>query len=203
MRILIAAIMLVLCVPAQAKIHSEYDRHALYSVGSEAVITERAVRKVRTAGLKQIRRKHQRKHRERITDAPAIYAAAQISAPLVDKARALIGQTAAQLGLPQHLWCADFIAKIAPEAARKVSNPRWARDYAELPKTGPKIGAIAVLSRGNGGHIGVISGFDSRGNPIIISGNHGHRVAEAKYPKHRVIAYVNGGSQYAEARAAP
>ncbi len=116
-----------------------------------------------------------------------------ISAPLVEKARAYLGKTAAQLGLPRSLWCADFVAKIAPEVARKVDNPRWARDYAALPKTGPQVGAIAVLSRGRGGHIGIVSGFDSRGNPVIISGNHGHRVAEGTYPKGRVIAYVSGG----------
>jgi hypothetical protein len=47
-----------------------FDRHALYSVGSEAVITERAVRKVRTA--KQIRHKHQQR-----TKAPANQASRQ------------------------------------------------------------------------------------------------------------------------------
>jgi hypothetical protein len=31
----------------------------------------------------------------------------------------------------------------------------------------------------------VISGIDSRGNPIIISGNHGQRVGEAVYPRAR------------------
>jgi len=41
-----------------------------------------------------------------------------------------------------------------------------------------------------GGHVGVVSGFDRSGNPIIISGNHGHRVAEAVYPGRRVYAYV-------------
>lgn len=185
--------MLLLCLVATAAEARTpqiaiFDRHALYSVGSEAVLTERAVRKVRTAGLKQIWRKHQhRKARERMI-APAIV----VSAPLVEKARALIGKTAAQLGLPRSLWCADFIAKIAPEAARKVDNPRWARDYAGLPKTGAQVGAIAVLSRGKGGHIGVVTGFDSRGNPIIISGNHGRRVAESSYPKNRVLAYVSG-----------
>jgi uncharacterized protein (TIGR02594 family) len=178
---------LLLCLIATAA-HSKtrhvepFDRHAIYTIGSEAVLTERAVRKVRTAK----RTKHKKIHKHQI--APASIA----SAPLVEKARALIGRTAAELGLPRSLWCADFIAKIAPEAARKVDNPRWARDYAELPKTSPKVGAIAVLSRGpRAGHIGVVSGFDSRGNPIIISGNHGHRVAEARYPKYRVLAYVS------------
>ena len=55
----------------------------------------------------------------------------------------------------------------------------------------PEVGAIAVLTRGKrGGHVGVVSGVDEQGNPIIISGNHGQRVGEAIYPRSRVIAYV-------------
>ncbi len=42
----------------------------------------------------------------------------------------------------------------------------------------------------NGGHVGVVSGFDSNGNPIIISGNHNKRVGVAVYPRERVYAYV-------------
>lgn len=41
-----------------------FDRHAVVTTGSEAVITERSVRKVKTAGLKQIRRKHQRRYHD-------------------------------------------------------------------------------------------------------------------------------------------
>jgi hypothetical protein len=36
----------------------------------------------------------------------------------------------------------------------------------------------------------VVSGIDPHGNPVIISGNHGHRVGEAVYARARVIAYV-------------
>jgi hypothetical protein len=55
----------------------------------------------------------------------------------------------------------------------------------------PRVGAIAVLSRGNrGGHVGVVSGIDAQGNPIIIFGNHNKRVGEATYPRARVIAFV-------------
>ena len=56
---------------------------------------------------------------------------------------------------------------------------------------GPQVGAIAVMSRGKrGGHVGVVSGIDKRGNPIIISGNHNKKVAEAVYPRERIYAYV-------------
>jgi len=49
------------------------------------------------------------------------------------------------------------------------------------------------MTRGkDGGHVGVVTGFDANGNPIVISGNHNNRVDEAVYPRSRVIAYVSG-----------
>jgi uncharacterized protein (TIGR02594 family) len=68
-----------------------------------------------------------------------------------------------------------------------------ARSFASYGRRvpGPQIGAIAVMSRGKrGGHVGVVSGIDPSGNPIIISGNHNKRVAEAVYPRSRIYAYV-------------
>ena len=60
--------------------------------------------------------------------------------------------------------------------------------------SGPKVGAIAVMNRGrSGGHVGVVSGFDSHGNPLVISGNYTHRVAEAVYSRSRIYAYVAPG----------
>jgi uncharacterized protein (TIGR02594 family) len=88
------------------------------------------------------------------------------------------------------LWCGRFMAMVAPQAARLIGNANLAVNWAKLPRTSPRVGAIAVLTRRGGGHVGVVSGFDRKGNPIIISGNHNRRVAEAVYPKHRVIAYV-------------
>jgi len=70
-----------------------------------------------------------------------------------------------------------------------------ARAYASYGTrvAGPQVGAIAVMARGGGGHVGVVSGVDANGNPIIISGNHNHTVAEAVYPRGRIIAYVMPG----------
>lgn len=110
---------------------------------------------------------------------------------LVAEARRHMGATAAQLGLKRRsLWCGEFIASIAPDAASKVRNPNMARDYLALPRTTLSVGAIAVLSRGRGGHVGVVSGIAPNGNPIIISGNHNRRVGEGEYPRSRVLAYV-------------
>ena len=94
------------------------------------------------------------------------------------------------------LWCARFIAYIAPAVAERLKrmglNPNWARDYAKLDRSkDPKPGDIVVLTRGSGGHIGILDHFDKHGNPVIISGNHGHKVGIGTYSKGRVIAYAS------------
>ena len=91
------------------------------------------------------------------------------------------------------LWCADFMNLVLSQSGKKSSNSSMARSFASYGTrlSGPQIGAIAVLSRGKrGGHVGIVKGIDARGNPIIISGNHGKRVGEGTYPRNRVIAYV-------------
>ena len=60
--------------------------------------------------------------------------------------------------------------------------------------SGPQVGAIAVMGRRGGGHVGVVSGIDANGNPIIVSGNHDRTVAESVYPAGRIHAYVLPGS---------
>jgi uncharacterized protein (TIGR02594 family) len=91
------------------------------------------------------------------------------------------------------LWCADFMNLVLAQSGMKSSKSSMARSFASYGTrlSGPQIGAIAVLSRGKrGGHVGIVKGIDARGNPIIISGNHGKRVGEGTYSRNRVIAYV-------------
>jgi uncharacterized protein (TIGR02594 family) len=91
------------------------------------------------------------------------------------------------------LWCATFMNLVLARLGYSGTNSDAAMSFTDYGHriSEPKIGAIAVLSRGRrGGHVGVVSGIDSHGNPIIISGNHGHRVGEGIYPRARVIAYV-------------
>ena len=76
-------------------------------------------------------------------------------------------------------------------AGYQGTGSRQAKSYLALPRTNASVGAIAVMSRGKrGGHVGVVTGFDPSGNPIIVSGNHGRRVGESVYPASRIIAYV-------------
>lgn len=91
------------------------------------------------------------------------------------------------------LWCARFMNMVLERAGYKGTGSDMASSFARYGHriSGPRVGAIAVMSRGRrGGHVGVVSGIDASGNPIIISGNHGHRVAEATYSRGRIYAYV-------------
>lgn len=90
------------------------------------------------------------------------------------------------------LWCARFMNMVLKRAGHQGTGSDMARSFAHYGRrvSGPQVGAIAVMGRRGGGHVGVVSGIDRRGNPIIVSGNHGHRVAESVYPRGRIYAYV-------------
>lgn len=91
------------------------------------------------------------------------------------------------------LWCANFMNLVLQRSGYRTTGSNMARSFASYGRrvSGPQVGAIAVMSRGKrGGHVGVVSGIDKNGNPIVISGNHGGRVAEAVYSRGRIYAYV-------------
>lgn len=102
---------------------------------------------------------------------------------LVERARPHMGQTASQLGLRRSLWCAAFMNMITNGGTGSDQAISYAHYGA--PVSGPVVGAIAVMRH----HVGVVSGVDPHGNPIIISGNHNHKVGEGVYPRSRVISY--------------
>jgi hypothetical protein len=47
-----------------------------------------------------------------------------------------------------------------------------------------------VMGRRGGGHVGVVSGIDAQGNPILVSGNNRNRVVEAPVSRARIYTYV-------------
>jgi hypothetical protein len=106
---------------------------------------------------------------------------------LVERARAYIGRTGPSLGLPARLWCSDFANMLTGGG----TGSRHAKSWLSRPRTSPQVGAIVVTSRKGGGHVGIVSGFTAKGDPIVISGNHGRRVGEGVYPRSRVLAYVS------------
>ena len=91
------------------------------------------------------------------------------------------------------LWCGNFMRLVSRQATgQDFRDGNLARNWARVgtPASGPAVGVIAIYSRGKtGGHVGIITGFDARGRPILLSGNSaGRRVAEHAYPR-RAIAY--------------
>src|SRR5579872_2125619 len=68
----------------------------------------------------------------------------------------------------KRLWCATFMNMVLAKAGYAGTNSDAAKSFAYYGRriSEPQVGAIAVLSRGRrGGHVGVVSGVDSHGNP--------------------------------------
>ena len=109
---------------------------------------------------------------------------------LVSEARRYIGGNPTGRG---SLWCARFMNMVLEHTGHKGSGSDMASSFARYGTrvSGPQVGAIAVMSRGRrGGHVGIITGIDAQGNPIMISGNNGNRVREAPVSRGRIYAYV-------------
>ena len=113
----------------------------------------------------------------------------------VSSAYALVTEARRYLGTNptgrKDLWCGAFLDMVLKRIGYKGGG-NLASAYARYGTrvSGPQIGAIAVMWRQGGGHVGIVTGLDKKGNPIIISGNYQKRVAEAVYPRGRIYAYV-------------
>ena len=110
---------------------------------------------------------------------------------LVSEARKYIGTNPTGRG---SLWCGAFMDMVLKRTGHRGGG-NLAKGYASYGTrvSGPRVGAIAVMGRRGGGHVGVVSGVDPNGNPIIVSGNHNRTVAESVYPAGRISAYVLPG----------
>ena len=110
---------------------------------------------------------------------------------LVSEARKYIGTNPTGRG---SLWCGAFMDMVLKRTGH-AGGGNLAKAYASYGTrvSGPQVGAIAVMGRRGGGHVGVVSGVDPNGNPIVVSGNHNRTVAESVYPAGRISAYVLPG----------
>lgn len=82
-------------------------------------------------------------------------------------------------------WCADAMGAWLRQAGYNSTNDGRAISYLHYGRpSSPKVGAIAVLPH----HIGIVVGFDRNG-VVLLSGNHGHRVAYGSYSARQIIAY--------------
>jgi uncharacterized protein (TIGR02594 family) len=86
------------------------------------------------------------------------------------------------------LWCARFMNMVLERTGHHGTGSDMASSFAGYGHriSGPQVGAIAVM----GHHVGIITGVDASGNPIMISGNNGNRVREAPISRGRIYAYV-------------
>jgi uncharacterized protein (TIGR02594 family) len=111
------------------------------------------------------------------------------SSNLVAEARRYLGGNPTGRG---SLWCARFMNMVLQRSGYRGTGSDMARSFAGYGQRvpGPEIGAIAVMGRRGGGHVGIVSGVDARGNVIVVSGNYRNRVAEAPISRGRIYAYV-------------
>jgi uncharacterized protein (TIGR02594 family) len=124
------------------------------------------------------------------TVTPAGGAMASSSSNVVSEARRYLGGNPTGRG---SLWCARFMNMVLQHSGYRGTGSDMASSFAKYGQrvSGPQVGAIAVMSRGRrGGHVGIITGIDAKGNPIMISGNNGNRVREAPVSRGRIYAYV-------------
>jgi uncharacterized protein (TIGR02594 family) len=110
------------------------------------------------------------------------------SSSLVDEARKYLGTNPTGR---RSLWCGAFMDMVLKRTGHTGGgNLALGYEHYGTRVSGPQVGAIAVMGRHGGGHVGVVSGVDASGNPIIVSGNHNNTVAESVYPRSRIAAYV-------------
>jgi len=111
------------------------------------------------------------------------------SSNVVAEARRYLGGNPTGRG---RLWCARFMNMVLERTGLHGTGSDLARSFASYGQrvSGPQIGAIAVMGRRGGGHVGVVSGIDAGGNPIVVSGNNGDRVRETPVSRGRIYAYV-------------
>jgi len=155
-----------------------YHRRALQRVPAERRVAAR-----RTRGLAD-------SYAVPNTGGVTFEATAPSGSGLVAEARRYLGGNPTGRG---SLWCARFMNMVLQHTGHRGTGSDMANSFASYGTrvSGPQVGAIAVMSRGrSGGHVGIITGIDRSGNPIMISGNNGNRVREAPVARGRIYAYV-------------
>jgi uncharacterized protein (TIGR02594 family) len=111
------------------------------------------------------------------------------SSNVVAEARRYLGGNPTGRG---SLWCARFMNMVLQHTGYRGTGSDMANSFTHYGQrvSGPQVGAIAVMGRRGGSHVGIITGIDASGNPIMISGNNGNRVREAPISRGRIQAYV-------------
>lgn len=197
----LASLAITLATPAKAKPSAEFDRHSVAEYRYHSPVVYWGYKK---RVKRHVERKKQRRTlslaRPVVVPQPFVpvvaqteYDGAKFTARGPDLVAAALRFLGTNPGGWKHptLWCAEFMGRIAPHAARRIRNPNFARNWAHLPRVEPRRGAIAVLTRGrHGGHIGVILQVKKNGDLVVVSGNYGRKVGTGTYSRRRLIAAV-------------
>lgn len=87
------------------------------------------------------------------------------------------------------LWCGRFLRMLMPRDPGPAFNAarNWSRFGYDAG--GPRPGAIGVLTRKGGGHVGIVLGRCADGSILLRSGNHRGRVGDGCYAPSRFIAF--------------
>lgn len=111
-------------------------------------------------------------------------------APWLVEAQRAIGAGAHQLGLRRNLWCAAGVNRFLQRAGFRGTRSDMARSFARYGvATGPRPGAIAVMSRGKrGGHVAIV--VKEVGDQVLtVSPNSRGKVRYVTFHKSRIYAY--------------
>lgn len=103
-------------------------------------------------------------------------------------------------------WCAAFCGACLERAGIRSTRSLLARSYLGwgAALAAPRIGAVAVLSRGTDpgqGHVGFWLG-EAEDDVVLLGGNQGNAVSVARYPRSRLLALRWPGTEAAAAPAA-
>jgi uncharacterized protein (TIGR02594 family) len=162
---------------------------------------KRGVAHVRTRGLARSYASYSASHASRAANSAGVMShsdsanSAGVTASggsgsnIVAEARRYLGGNPTGRG---SLWCARFMNMVLQHSGYRGTGSDMANSFAHYGQrvSGPQVGAIAVMGRRGGSHVGIITGIDAAGNPIMISGNNGNRVREAPVSRGRISTYV-------------
>ena len=186
---LLAAAIAATVSPASARPHHGAARHE-----ARASRWERAVAQMNARGLgdanASVAPAASVASNATVTPTGGAMASGYGSSGIVSEARKYLGGNPTGRG---SLWCARFMNMVLQHSGYRGTGSDMASSFAKYGQrvSGPQVGAIAVMSRGRrGGHVGIVTGIDAKGNPIMISGNNGNRVREAPVSRGRIYAYV-------------
>lgn len=88
-------------------------------------------------------------------------------------------------------WCAAFVGAMLEGVGVQSTRFESARSYATwgVSLTRPVYGAIVVMERKGGGHVGFCAGTDGAQNIAVLGGNQNNEVNISTFPMSRITAW--------------